>query len=282
MHRTPQEHRDEFQDLGYTVFEGVLSADEFSYAQEVFDEVLNEDTKPPVIYEPIRNARRQMNYLHCEPRLSKFGHHPRVLEAVGGLFDRPFRLDHTPTPTALFQGEAGGLPGVPGKWGGHLDWPSKPPTPSEINGFANGILHFTTLEPGYGCFTLVPRSHKVVESYLDDPDMLDRMYRSEFHDFPGLEPEMEITANAGDLLFFHPLLVHGASDNLNTRTRKVLHAIFRAVDVEPADGPVKSLERFHPKYVTCVDDDLQWLLGPVPASLSNASQGDIEWLMGPL
>jgi len=124
MHRTPQEHRQEFQEQGYTVFEGVLSADETAYAQAVFDEVITPDTKPPIVY-PTEDARRQMNKLHCEPRLSKFGHHPRVLEAMRRLFDRPFRLDHTPTPTALFQGKSAGLPGVPGKWWGHIDWPSK-------------------------------------------------------------------------------------------------------------------------------------------------------------
>jgi len=101
--------------------------------------------------------------------------------------------------------------------------------------------------------------------------MLPRMYRSQFQDFPGLEPEIEITANAGDLLFFHPLLVHNASDNLSTRTRKVLHTIFRALDEEPAeDKPVRNIERFHPDYVASVDDDLKWLLEPVPASLSNS------------
>ena len=265
MHRSPQEHRQEFSEQGYTVFEGVLSADDIAYAQPIFDEAITPDTKTPIVT-GTKDSRRQMNQEYCEPRLSKFGHHPRVLEAARRLLDRSFRLDHTPTPTLVYQGEAGGRPGVPGQWWGHVDWPSNPPTPANINGYANGLLHFTTLEPGGGCFTLVPRSHKVVQSYLDDPAMYERMCRAEFHDFPGLETEIEITANAGDLLFFHPLMVHNSSDNRSTRTRKVLHAIFRALDEEPAeDEPVDlDTERFHRNYVAAVDDDVKWLLGPLP------------------
>ena len=151
---------------------------------------------------------------------------------------------------------------MPGQWGGHVDWPSKPPAPPDINGYINGMLHFTTLEPGGGCFTLVPCSHKVVQSYLDDPAMLERMYRSEFHDFPGLETEIEINVNAGDLLFFHPLMVHNSSDNRSTRTRKVMFTIFRALDEELAEDLPP--ERFHRNYVAAVEDDVKWLLRPLP------------------
>ena len=58
MHRSPQEHRQEFSEQGYTVFEDVLSADEIAYAQPIFDEVITPDTKPPIVT-GTENSRRQ-------------------------------------------------------------------------------------------------------------------------------------------------------------------------------------------------------------------------------
>ena len=38
----------------------------------------------------------------------------------------------------------------------------------------------------------------------------------------GLEDEIEILAEAGDIVYYHPFLVHGASPNMSTDSRKVL------------------------------------------------------------
>lgn len=261
MHRSPQEHRDEICKQGYTIFEGVLSQQEIKDTQPIFDELIKPDTAPPIVTGN-KDSRRQLNYQNsCEPRISRFGHHPQVLEAVQRMFDRPYLMNRTPIPTVTFPGKAGGIPGE--LWWGHVDWHSKPPKAFELD-YIHGIIHFTTVKPKGGGFTLIPRSHRVVEKNLDDEQMLHRMYRAEFHDFPGLEREVEITATAGDLLFYHPLLIHNASDNRSETTRKVLHAAFLpASDEAKKELPAPAL-RFHPDYLAVLDEQTKQRIDGTP------------------
>ncbi|HVF10539.1 MAG TPA: hypothetical protein VNA16_07045, partial [Abditibacteriaceae bacterium] len=111
MHRSAREHRQEFDESGYTVFEGVLTSAEVAWALPIFDAVITPDTAPPIVTGN-DSARRQLNSaLYCEPRLSAYGGHPAVLQTVAMLLDRPFRLTRAPVPTVTFEGEAGGVPG---------------------------------------------------------------------------------------------------------------------------------------------------------------------------
>ena len=52
--------KDEFEELGYTVFKGVLSQDDIDSALPLFDENITIDTEPPVVT-GTESARRQIN-----------------------------------------------------------------------------------------------------------------------------------------------------------------------------------------------------------------------------
>jgi ectoine hydroxylase-related dioxygenase (phytanoyl-CoA dioxygenase family) len=182
------------------------------------------------------------------------------LETVAMLLDRPFRLTRTPVPTVTFSGAAGGVPGR--NWTGHVDWHDKPPAPTDhLHRF--GIIHFTTVEPNGGGFTLVPGSHHMVQRNLEDPVLAPRMFRQEFQDFPGLGIEQEMRARAGDVLYYHPFMVHGASDNQSTRARKVLHThYFPVLDEETETHDRASIEtHFHPDHLAVMDDRWRRLIG---------------------
>ena len=105
MNRAPCEHRQEYEELGYTIFKGVLDKSDIQTALPIFDEIITPDTEPPVVCSN-KGARRQLNSAeYCEPRLSNFGEHPSVLESVSALLGRPFRLKRlsprSPSPVML-------------------------------------------------------------------------------------------------------------------------------------------------------------------------------------
>ncbi|MBI2191461.1 MAG: phytanoyl-CoA dioxygenase family protein [Planctomycetes bacterium] len=260
MNRSARRHQEEFQELGYTVFQGVFSPEEVAFALPIFDEIISPRTAPPVVCSN-GGARRQLNSaLYCEPRLSAFGGFPIVLETVSIILDKPFRLTRSPVPTVTYPGKAGGVPGQ--NWTGHVDWDAKPPVEKDAL-YIYGIIHFTTVEPNGGGFTVVPRSHRVVEQNLSNAELSTRMFQQKFSDFPGLETEREMQAKAGDILYYHPFLVHGASDNQSTRTRKVLHTHYIPIrDEETERGERESIRRrFHPAHLTVMDERFRRIIG---------------------
>ena len=258
MHRSAREHRQEFEELGYTIFEAVLTPQEVAVASPIFDAIITSETAPPLVTGN-ESARRQLNSaLYCEPRLSFYGGHPAVLETVAMLLDCPFHLTRTPVPTVTFSGQAGGVPGH--NWSGHVDWHSKPPAPTDhLHRF--GIIHFTTVQPNGGGFTLVPGSHHLVARNLNDSELAPRMFRQEFRDFPGLGPEQEMCAKAGDVLYYHPFMVHGASDNQSTHARKVLHTHYFPVLDEPIETRASIESHFHPDHLAAMDERWRKLIG---------------------
>ncbi len=259
MQRSAEEHRQEFRELGYTVFKGVLTREEIAYGSRLFDEVITLDTSPPVVVHD-SSSRRQLSVEYCEPRLAQFGGSPGVLKVVGMMMDRPFRLLSSPIPTITFPGKAGGLRGR--DWQGHVDWWRV--IPREFwESYFNCFLHFTTVEPGGGAFAAVPGSHHLVRKNLSDPDVSERMFRQEFQDFPGLGSETEVLVQAGGMIVWHPYLVHGPTDNQHLRARKVLAVYFMPI----LDGAAEQRARegiprdFHQGHLAAMDRDFKQLCG---------------------
>ena len=97
---------------------------------------------------------------------------------------------------------------------------------------------------GYVRQTVVPRSHKLVLRCIADGDseLLERMTAQQFYTdegrLEGLEDEVEVLAQAGDVLYYHPYLVHGASKNRRDEPRKVLFTHYY-----PALGPEQEAQR---------------------------------------
>lgn len=261
MHRSPDAHRREFDELGYTVFENLLSDDEVAAGSALFDELLTPDTQPPIVTGDANelNGRKQLNSKHCEPRLAMFGTHPRLLEAASVLIGPDFRLTSAPIPCATFKSRPGG---ERFDFGYHVDWPQNPPRPGDLTR-VNSVLHFAPVEPGGGAFMVVPRSHRLILSILEDPELRERALQQKFEGFPGLGEPVEMCVSAGSAIFYHAYLVHDRSENLRDQPRKVLFSLFKAYESEDERRQVRetAAKSLHPAFVEAMDARVRQLCG---------------------
>lgn len=80
----------------------------------------------------------------------------------------------------------------------------------------------TRVTPDNGCLYIIPGSHKgeLHEHKYLNKDIINIGY----HGAPGFEdvPRLDLVMDAGDTVFFHPLLLHGSYEN---RTQNFRHAI---------------------------------------------------------
>ena len=79
-----------------------------------------------------------------------------------------------------------------------------------------------------------PRSHLSTQRFfLDNPDLIDGRFREmegfDWDGFSGLAPEepRQFTGEAGDVMFWHSFLVHGATTNVRTQPRFAIFKRFR-------------------------------------------------------
>lgn len=261
MQRSAAEHRAEFEEQGYTIFRGVLSPQEVEAAIPIFDETITFDTKPPIVTGDAnnKNGRKQLSSAYCEPRLSNFAGHPRVLEAAEILLGQSFRLLRTSIPCVTFKSLPGG---ERFELGLHVDWPHTPPQAGDDT-CLNGVLHFSRVEPQGGGFTICPGSHRVILENLADPELSERMFKQDFnHGFPGLEPPQEICAEAGDLLFYHSFLVHDRSENMREQPRKIVFMHYKPYADEAERAAARANESsFHPDHLATMDESFRRLCG---------------------
>jgi len=261
MHRTATEHRAEFEEQGYTIFQGVLTPEEITATSLIFDEIITFDTKPPVVTGDInnKNGRRQVSVSYCEPRLSNFGGHPGVLQAVEMLIERPFRLLRSSIPCVTFKSPPGGERFESGL---HVDWPHTPSLPGDET-CVNGLLHFTAVEPNGGGFTVCPGSHHLVLENLANAEVRERMFKQDFSTgFPGLSEPQEICAEAGDVLFYHSFLVHDRSENMREQPRKVIFTHYKPYTSEvEREAARTNRDSFHPAHIATMDTRFKQLCG---------------------
>jgi ectoine hydroxylase-related dioxygenase (phytanoyl-CoA dioxygenase family) len=258
MHRTAAEHRREFDELGYTVFEGVLVPAEIDAAVEKIDCLLSFDSRPPLVTggtDHSLNGRRQLARTNCEPYLANLGTHPRVVEAMERIIGGPVSLMMSPIPASTFKSAPGG---ERFEWGYHVDWLHTPPSDEDLR-VAFGVLHLSRIDTGGGAFMVIPRSHRLVEAALRDPPLRERAFKQDFEHFPSLGERVEMRVRAGDMIVYHPLLVHDRSENLLDQPRKVVF-----VHYQPARGPRDPSEiakAFHADHLASMDPRTRRLCG---------------------
>ena len=261
MQRSAAEHRAEFREQGYTIFQGVLTPAEIEAASAIFDQTITFETKPPVVTGDINNTngRRQLSAAYCEPRLSNIAGHPGVLQAAETLLGQSFRLLRTSIPCVTFKSPPGG---ERFDLGLHVDWPHTPPLPGDEM-CLNGVLHFSTVEPRGGGFTVCPGSHRLVLKNLANAELSQRMLRQDFnHDFPDLAPPQVICAQAGDLLFYHSFLVHDRSENLREQPRKILFTHYKPyAEAADRDTAKANTDSYHPDHLATMDERFRRLCG---------------------
>jgi hypothetical protein len=138
-------------------------------AQPIFDALLPPTAGIPVATSnPGDGGRRQLNAGGPDsgglrPALAAFGDLPAVLRSAAAVMAdrRPFRLMQTPIPCVSFPEDT-----PRGRWTGHVDWGESAAVHMRSSALHTlwrfGVIHFTTVQPGGGAFTVVPRSHRLI------------------------------------------------------------------------------------------------------------------------
>jgi ectoine hydroxylase-related dioxygenase (phytanoyl-CoA dioxygenase family) len=113
-------------------------------------------------------------------------------------------------------------PGYVNTQGWHQDWPYERHTTSDL---AAAILYLDDTGPGEGATRIVPGSHRRGEWPHDG--------RNTVPDEAVTEPDVEVTAQAGDVAFIHVMVVHRAGDNPSTRNRTAIINEYKAQAARP-------------------------------------------------
>lgn len=250
-----------FERDGYAIVDGVLSDSEIADGSRVMDELLPPDVQPPVCTGDgiSLNGRKQLRSLCGVPRLTNLAGQPVLVDVVEALLGQPFRLIGTSIPAVTYKSPPGH---EDFSLGYHVDWPNCPPKPGDDR-HLNGVLHFGTVEPGGGAFMIRPGSHRLVEQYLNDPDLRKRALDQEFQNLPGLAEPMEMCVPAGSVLFYHTYLVHDRSENVRDVPRKVLFVHYKGYDnqQELREDALDARTHFHPDQVNAMDERMLKLCG---------------------
>jgi ectoine hydroxylase-related dioxygenase (phytanoyl-CoA dioxygenase family) len=116
----------------------------------------------------------------------------------------------------------------------HQDWPY---FPTLKNTMCAAVIHLSDATDEMGCLRVVPGSHKLgrLERSSGSEAEFDRKF--------GLDAATPIEAQAGDVVFFNYLTVHGSKPNRSQRTRKTVLVQMHAGDDDVEPGVAHPNER---------------------------------------
>ena len=146
--------------------------------------------------------------------------HPRLLDYAAGLLGPNVQLHHTKLHAKP--------PAIGSPFPLHQDYPYFPHTTDEM---LAAIVHIDPATVENGCICLVPGSNKM--GPLPTTNETDN-YLS-LDEWP-LEKAVPIEAQAGDVLFFSYLMVHGSYVNKSERSRRIVLFQFRSPTNRPLDN----------------------------------------------
>ncbi len=144
--------------------------------------------------------------------------HPGLLEAAAELLGPDIQLHHTKLHAKP--------PAIGSPFPMHQDYSY---FPHETNEILAAIVHIDAANVENGCVCLVPGSQKAGPLPLDEGGQ----YLS-IDDWP-LEKAVPIEAQAGDVLFFSYLMVHGSYTNTSNRDRRIVLFQLRSPTNHPLD-----------------------------------------------
>ena len=211
-----------FKENGYLVVKDALSEELVRNAQDALWEGIEADREDP------------QTWIGAGPRSPARGSHPAIsatlhqspLAAMMGELVGEDKLNLNPNngPGPALVYPSGDEPGaVPSN--GHLDGYYTP-----TNGVAEGTVGYSTInvtiyvediEPGGGCFTLWPGSHRTAAEYFRNHSLLSIQGGSSRHRFD-LGQGLEIAGPAGTACLWHGQLFHSGSKNCRRNIRMAL------------------------------------------------------------
>jgi ectoine hydroxylase-related dioxygenase (phytanoyl-CoA dioxygenase family) len=216
---------------GYSVVRGLYAPDEVAAMRERFHRLLREPEA----------AHPGLRYFYARPEeLARRPVDPDNPRGVWMIMDTPladdYWFDQIRDPRVVrimgdllgpdvnfFNGKARVKPpGYVNAQGWHQDWPYERHTAPDL---AAAIVYLDDTGPGEGATRVLPGSHLRGEWPHDE--------RTAIPDAAVTEPEVELTARAGDVAFIHVLVVHRAGDNPSARNRTAIINEYKSKAARP-------------------------------------------------
>jgi ectoine hydroxylase-related dioxygenase (phytanoyl-CoA dioxygenase family) len=203
-----QRHRDELDELGFTVFHNVIDAAWLAELRATFERLTAEEGEragSEVSINP--GIRRLADLVNKGSVFDRLYIHPVVLAAAYHVIQRPFKLvslnGHDPLPGHGQQSLHSDFGGVRGDGRGHQ---------------TNALWMLDDLTPENGPTRVVPGSHRWPTFPKDAMTDLLAPHPQETY----------ITGPAGSVAFFNGQIWHGSTTNRSNQMRRVYHCAFTA------------------------------------------------------
>lgn len=207
-----QQHRDELDELGFTLIENVIDPQWLEALRATFERLIEQEgdrAGREVSQNP--GIRRLADLVNKGPVFDRIYIHPVVLSAAYHVIQRPFKLvslnGHDPLPGGGQQALHSDFGGPRGDGRGHQ---------------TNALWMLDDLTPENGPTRVVPGSHRWPQFPRDQMDDLLAAHPDEVY----------ITGPAGSVAFFNGQIWHGSTTNRTNRTRRVYHCAFTARENE--------------------------------------------------
>ena len=204
-----QHHRDELDEVGYTVFHDVIDPEWLEEMRTTFERLMAEegDRAGSEVHQ-FEGVRRLSDLVNKGRVFDRIYTHPIVLAAAHHVIQRPFKLvslnGHDPLPGAGQQGLHSDFGGVRADGRGHQ---------------TNALWMLDDLTPENGPTRVVPGSHRWPYFPKDQMDDLQAPHPDEVY----------ITGPAGSVGFFNGQIWHGGTINRTAdQTRRVYHCALTA------------------------------------------------------
>jgi len=218
----------QYEDQGYLLLKGVLSRDEAAEFRREAHELMERLTRNQNIDATWGSAREvgmgtQTQLLHCHNVQFQTGAFtrlltdPRLVDPVADLIGPNVQLHHN---KLFIKPPEKGSP-----FPMHQDHPF---FPHERHTMLAAILHFDDAPLEKGCVRIVPGSHKM--------GPLEHLAEGSYHlplDQYPIESSLPMEAEAGDVLIFSYLTIHGSGVNTSQEARTTLLVQMRAADDPP-------------------------------------------------
>ena len=220
------QQRQFYQDNGYLHLKGVLSPQEAQvYRDEAhaLAERLGKLRDIDATWSSVRDAQRKTVIYHCHDvqfqsaAFARLIVDPRFTTPVQGVVGPNVQLHHT---KMFIKPPENGSP-----FPMHQDYPY---FPHQRHSMMAAIFYFDDCPLEKGCFRVVPGSHKLgplPHEHVADYHLPASQYR--------VEDALPLPGNAGDLILFSYLTIHGSGVNTSSQARTTLLVQMR----DPVDPP---------------------------------------------
>ncbi|MCU4186326.1 phytanoyl-CoA dioxygenase family protein [Acidiferrimicrobium sp. IK] len=231
MRTLTTEQMNSYDEYGYAVVEGVLSAEELEDLRRVTEAFCAPDTpKDPDIldigeYDGRRYVRRIKSPHLQHPVFRGLVRHPQIADLVQCVVGEDIRLYGTKMNLKLPSGDGDAI-----QW--HQDWAYYPHTNTSL--VAVGILVDDMTEEN-GPLMIVPGSHRgPIHDHHAEGVFCGAIDHETLSD--DIPTARQIIAPAGSISLHHVMAVHASGPNHSTQPRRVIFHNYRAADAWPLVG----------------------------------------------